>query len=165
MNRPIGSRHIRGAHAPSRAGDGASPSRTFPASAAIKVRCGALEKERSVDGKTIFEIGSITNVFAVLLLTDMAQRGEVSLDDPVAKYLPTDVHVPEMTLADLATHTSGLPLRPTNVVSKDPDDPYAGYSGRAARSFRRRPQASAQRATGSNRWKRFVINKLLPNEL
>src|SRR5438270_16894 len=64
----------------------------------------------------------------------MAQRGEVSLDDPAAKYLDAKkVKLPErggkqITLIDLATHTSGLPLRPTNLVSKDPNDKYRGYT-------------------------------------
>ena len=42
----------------------------------------------SLDDETIFEIGSITKVLTALLLADMASRGEVGLDDPVAKYLP-----------------------------------------------------------------------------
>ena len=62
----------------------------------------------------------------------MAQRREVAIDDPVAKYLP-GVSIPsrdgrQITLADLATHTSGLPLRPSNLTSKDPANPYAGYT-------------------------------------
>ncbi len=66
---------------------------------------------RRVDGDTVFEIGSITKVFTALLLADMARRGEVSLYDPVAKYLPGSVRVParagrQITLTDLATHTS-----------------------------------------------------------
>ena len=40
----------------------------------------------------------------------MVQRGEVALTDPVSKYLPPDVKMPErggkkITLVDLATHT------------------------------------------------------------
>ena len=50
---------------------------------------------RAVDGDTIFEIGSVTKVFTSLLLADMAQRGEVSLTDPVVKYLPAVVKMPE----------------------------------------------------------------------
>jgi D-alanyl-D-alanine-carboxypeptidase/D-alanyl-D-alanine-endopeptidase len=100
----------------------------------------SLEKQRPVDGKTVFEIGSLTKVFTALLLAEMAQRGEVALDDPVAKYLPADVHVPaphgrQITLTDLATHTSGLPLRPTNLVSTDPDNKYAGYTSERLDQF------------------------------
>jgi serine-type D-Ala-D-Ala carboxypeptidase/endopeptidase len=86
-----------------------------------------------VNGETIFEIGSVSKVFTSLLLTDMVQRGEVTLDDPVAKYLPATVKVPErngkqITLVDLATHTSGLPRMPTNFAPKDMSNPYIDYS-------------------------------------
>jgi CubicO group peptidase (beta-lactamase class C family) len=91
-------------------------------------------EKRSIDGDTVFGIGSITKVFTALLLADMVQRGEMALDDPAAKYLPAkDVTLPtsgsrQITLADLATHTAGLPLRPANLVSKNRDNPYAGYT-------------------------------------
>ncbi|HMI50140.1 MAG TPA: serine hydrolase [Candidatus Saccharimonadales bacterium] len=70
---------------------------------------------RPLDGDTGFEIGSVTKVFTALLLADMVQKGEVALADPVAKYLPAGVKIPErngrsITLLDLATHTSGLPF-------------------------------------------------------
>jgi serine-type D-Ala-D-Ala carboxypeptidase/endopeptidase len=70
--------------------------------------------DRDVDGDTVFEIGSITKVFTSILLADMVQHGEVSLNDPIAKFLPKSVRFPtkdgkEITLLDLSTHTSGLP--------------------------------------------------------
>jgi CubicO group peptidase (beta-lactamase class C family) len=96
---------------------------------------GSLEKgdSRPLNAETIFEIGSVTKVFTSLLLADMVQRGEVALTDPVAKYLPADVKVPErngraITLQDLATHTSGLPRLPTNMAPRDRANPYADYS-------------------------------------
>ncbi len=82
---------------------------------------GKLDRDdpRVPDGETIFEIGSITKVFTALLLSDMALRGEVKLNDPVSKYLPASVHMPtrngkQITLLDLATHYSGLPRQATN---------------------------------------------------
>ena len=80
-----------------------------------------------------FEIGSNTKVFTALLLSEMVQRGEVSLTDPVAKYLPATLKAPErggkqITLVDLATHTSGLPRDPSNLNPGDLRNPYAGYS-------------------------------------
>jgi serine-type D-Ala-D-Ala carboxypeptidase/endopeptidase len=99
------------------------------------VAYGALEKgdKRPIDGDTIFEIGSITKVFTALLAADMAQRGEVKLDDPIQKYLPPTVKIPErsgkqITLIDLATHTSGLPRMPENFRPKDPSRPYVDYT-------------------------------------
>jgi D-alanyl-D-alanine-carboxypeptidase/D-alanyl-D-alanine-endopeptidase len=73
------------------------------------VAYGSLEKgdKRPLDGDTLFEIGSITKVFTSLLLADMAQRGEVKLDDPIAKYVPSTAKIPErggkqITLVDLS---------------------------------------------------------------
>ena len=82
---------------------------------------------------TIFEIGSITKVFTAFLLADMVERGEVALDDPVRKYLPTSVMVPsrrgrEIWLVDLATHTSGLPRDSVEVDLNSDNNPYAGYA-------------------------------------
>ena len=42
---------------------------------------------RPVGGDTVFDLGSITKVFTALALSEMVQRGEVALDDPVQKYL------------------------------------------------------------------------------
>src|SRR5690242_6249444 len=39
------------------------------------------------DAETVYEIGSITKVFTGILLADAVERKQVSLDDPVQKYL------------------------------------------------------------------------------
>jgi len=75
---------------------------------------------RPLDGDSVFEIGSITKVFTGVLLADMMQRGEVKLSDPLARFLPPNVSAPsrdgkQITLLDLATHTSGLPPSPSNL--------------------------------------------------
>ena len=93
----------------------------------------AANDTRPLNGDTLFEIGSITKVFTSLLLADAVERGEVALTDPVAKFLPATVKVPErggrsITLVDLSTHTSGLPRLPTNFAPKDAANPYADYS-------------------------------------
>jgi D-alanyl-D-alanine-carboxypeptidase/D-alanyl-D-alanine-endopeptidase len=92
--------------------------------------------DKPPDGQTLFEIGSITKVFTGLALADMAREKLVSLDDPVGKLLPDTVKVPQrdnrtITLLDLATHTSGLPRLPQNLlplVAKHPENPYAQYT-------------------------------------
>ena len=105
---------------------------------------------------TIFQVGSVTKVFTALLLADMAERGEVHLSDPAASYLsgpaplgsaPLDSGQPGsgqpglVTLADLATHTSGLPRLPRDLFLSalpHPADPYARYSvARLVRAARR----------------------------
>jgi CubicO group peptidase (beta-lactamase class C family) len=86
-----------------------------------------------LDADSVFEIGSITKVFTATLLADMADRGEVKLDDPVVKYLPPGTRVPQrggkqITLLDLTTQSSGLPRLPDNMRPKDPSNPYADYT-------------------------------------
>ena len=106
-----------------------------------------------LDGATLFEIGSITKTFTSAILADMAARGEVALDDPVAKHLPAGTRVPAsgdrvITLADLATHFSGLPRLPNNLSPRDIRNPYADYTAEklyaflAAHELRRAPRES-----------------------
>ena len=104
------------------------------------VSYGSLESgsARLPDGNTVFEIGSVTKVLTALLLADMVQRGEVTLKDPVASYLAGGSAGPvvtlsqhgetPITLADLATHTSGLPNMPDNFHPKDGKNPHADYT-------------------------------------
>jgi CubicO group peptidase (beta-lactamase class C family) len=103
----------------------------------------ALDGDKTPDGKTIFEIGSVTKVFTSLALADMAEEGLVRLDDPVQRHLPEGVKVParsgrEITLEDLATHTSGLPRIPGNLVGfvlANPNNPYAKYKDKDLYDF------------------------------
>lgn len=93
----------------------------------------ALDNSKRPDANTFFEIGSITKVFTSLLLADMVERGEVKLDDPVSKYLPSNVKVPsrggrEITLQDLSMHVSGLPRMPNNFRPADFANPYVDYT-------------------------------------
>ena len=88
---------------------------------------------RKPDEDTVFEIGSISKVVTALLLADLVERGELKLNDPISKFLPKSVKVPsrsgkEITLIDLATHTSGLPRLPDNLKPQDIENPYADYT-------------------------------------
>jgi CubicO group peptidase (beta-lactamase class C family) len=105
---------------------------------------GALENndKRPLNGDTVFEIGSVTKVFTSLALADMVQHGEVALDDPIAKYLPPDVRVPQrgghtITLLDLSTQTSGLPRLPSNLFPKIPPTPMRIIPRRSCTGFSR----------------------------
>ncbi len=99
----------------------------------------AIDDTAPLDGRTVFEIGSVTKVFTALLLADMACKGEVRLDQPVADLLSATTHVPargrQITLQDLATHTSALPPLPTNFAPADAGNPYADYTQQQLEAF------------------------------
>jgi len=97
---------------------------------------------QDVNGDTLFEIGSITKVFTTLLLQDMVDRGELQLGDPIGKFLPSYVETPsyngrQITLVDLATHTSGLPRVPYGLwyMLFHYDDPYAAFTDQKLYKF------------------------------
>jgi serine-type D-Ala-D-Ala carboxypeptidase/endopeptidase len=85
------------------------------------------------DGRTLFELGSVTKVYTSLLLADAVQRREVELDTPVATLLPPGVTAPTagkdaITLRHLAMHSSGLPRLPPSLEPRaQSTNPYAGY--------------------------------------
>jgi CubicO group peptidase (beta-lactamase class C family) len=88
---------------------------------------------QDLNENTIYEIGSITKVFTSLILADMVEEGELSLDDPIDKFLPREVKIPlrkgkKITLKHLATHTSGLLSMPENFAPKDMRNPYVDYT-------------------------------------
>lgn len=91
----------------------------------------ALAQTRPVSLDTPFQIASLTKIFTALLLADAAMRGEVGLDDVLDAHLPVTTPRFEgraITLIDLATHTSGLSLRPPSRVGRSQDNPYGGYT-------------------------------------
>ena len=93
----------------------------------------APDDPRPPDGDTVFEIGSITKVFTSTLLADLVLREELGLDTPVQSLLGAEAQMPtrngtEITLGDLATHSSGLPRLPDNLDPEDWANPYADYT-------------------------------------
>jgi serine-type D-Ala-D-Ala carboxypeptidase/endopeptidase len=82
---------------------------------------------------TIYEIGSITKVFTATLLSQQVIDGKLKLEDPIKKYLPPQVKIPqrgasEITFGNLSDNTSGLPRMPSNFSPSDPGNPYADYT-------------------------------------
>ncbi|MFF3544112.1 serine hydrolase domain-containing protein [Streptomyces platensis] len=80
-----------------------------------------------------YELGSLSKTFTVLLLADLARSGVLSVDDPLAAHLP-ELPLPHpnsrrITLRHLATHTSGLPRIPADLIAGALVHPYAnGYA-------------------------------------
>jgi D-alanyl-D-alanine-carboxypeptidase/D-alanyl-D-alanine-endopeptidase len=110
------------------------------------------------------EIGSVTKVFTALLLAEAASRAEVSLDDPVGRHLPPGLAAGcqaagQITLRQLATHTSGLPRLPANLLPAallHPSDPYARYTAeQLSQALRRVRGRAGQPAAAGYRYSNF----------
>ena len=83
-----------------------------------------------------FDIGAISKVFAGVVLAEMVERGEVTLDDPLQTYLPAGITAPlldgrAITLRDLVTHTAELPGLPPRLRPVQPRNPYAAADSAA----------------------------------
>jgi CubicO group peptidase (beta-lactamase class C family) len=100
---------------------------------------GQLADGKVPDGRTVFEIGSVTKTFTALLLAQAVQAKAVSLDTPVAQLLP-DFSIPArggkpITLGLLAEQFSGLPRMPCNWHPADLGNPYADYGRDLLKAF------------------------------
>ena len=64
---------------------------------------------------TVFRIGSMTKSFTAVAILQLRDEGRLSLDDPVARYLPELASLPapegapELTIRHLLTHSGGFP--------------------------------------------------------
>lgn len=67
------------------------------------------KKHVKVSENTLFEIGSITKTFTGLLLSEDALENKMSLNEKVNKSVHFS-NLPNITLQELATHTSSLPF-------------------------------------------------------
>ena len=97
--------------------------------------CADAKSQRPYDEHTAFEIGSVTKTMTAALLAEFIGRGEVTLDDPIAKLLPPGASVPsfngrQISIGDIVTHTSGLPAIPAQYRITDMNNPYASMTER-----------------------------------
>ena len=63
---------------------------------------------------TQYRIGSITKTFTAVGVLQLRDAGELSLDDPLTKYLPESAHGP--TLGRMLAHASGLQREPPGEI-------------------------------------------------
>jgi len=69
-----------------------------------------LEFAIPADEQTMFRIGSVTKQFTATAILKLAERGKLSVDDPLTRFLPDyPTHGHELTLRHLLTHTGGVP--------------------------------------------------------
>lgn len=80
--------------------------------------------------ETVYILASITKPVTVTALMLLVERGQVSLTDPVQKYLP-EFQGPgrdKVRVKDLLTHTSGLPdMLPDNVKLREANAPLTDF--------------------------------------
>ena len=80
--------------------------------------------------ETVYILASISKPITVLMLMLLVERGQVSLNDPVQKYLP-EFQGPDrekVRVRDLLSHTSGLPdMLPENVKLREANAPLADF--------------------------------------
>jgi CubicO group peptidase (beta-lactamase class C family) len=76
---------------------------------------GDLKTKRPTDLATIYHWASITKTFTGVALLQLRDRGQLSLDDAIQKYVPelTKIHdpdgwLPKITLAHLLSHSAGF---------------------------------------------------------
>ena len=76
-----------------------------------------LENNRPVTDQTVFGLASVTKSFTALAIMQLAERGLLSPQDPVTKYLPefgiSQFDANAVTIEHLITHTAGIPPLPT----------------------------------------------------
>ncbi len=82
---------------------------------------------------TIFEIGSMSKIFTMSLLSIIANEGHLKYSDFVNDLLPKEYKNPNadsLRLSELVNHTSGLPLLPSDfgLYQKNPNNPFAHYT-------------------------------------
>jgi CubicO group peptidase (beta-lactamase class C family) len=98
---------------------------------ALVERGAIVEGSSGATTQPVFAIASVTKVFTATLLALAVQRGLVRLDCSIGAILGSKCallpETAEITLLQLATHTSGLPRLPTNLRTIS-GDPYADYS-------------------------------------
>jgi beta-lactamase class C len=78
-------------------------------------------RKTPITSDSVFNLASVGKAFIATLLAQAVKQGEVSLDDPVAKYvteLQQGGDIRKVTLGMLATHTSGLTRTPQQYEPK-----------------------------------------------
>lgn len=115
-----------------------------------------------------FEIGSISKGFVGLLAAEMVARGELRFDEPLQPLLPKGATAPTfdgqpILLADLLTHTAGLPALPVLYRPANGADFYAGLRADALYDSLARIKLAAAPGTryAYSNWAFLMLSDLL----
>jgi D-alanyl-D-alanine carboxypeptidase len=92
---------------------------------------------------TLFAIGSVTKPFVAALLVQLAQEGELDLDDRLSRWVPDFPNSDEITVRQLLGHTSGTAnfTDDRGFVAAQQRRPGASWSPAETLSFARTPRA------------------------
>ncbi|MFT7776043.1 serine hydrolase domain-containing protein [Roseateles sp.] len=95
--------------------------------------CAGTRSDSAPGPGAAFEIGSVSKTMTAFLVAGLIQRGQWSLDDPIARHLPEGTAVPrqgerQILVRDLLTHSAGLPGLPPGMPMPKPEDPYAALT-------------------------------------
>ncbi len=76
------------------------------------------EKNLPATTDTLFGIGSITKSFVAIAILQLAEAGELSLDDPISEHLPFELGLPDepIRIRHFLTHSPGFPSLATSTV-------------------------------------------------
>jgi len=88
-----------------------------------------LATQAKPDADTVYRIGSVTKTFTALTILGLRDRGMLSLDDPLARWIPEAARLvygshdaPPITLRYMLAHASGLPWQGTFDVTQAPSE-------------------------------------------
>jgi len=89
---------------------GAAVSITLDGRIVQQVQAGAadLEQGTPITPDSVFHIASVSKQFTAFAILLLEQDGRLSIDAPLARYLPEAARWPPMTLRQLLNHTAGL---------------------------------------------------------
>ncbi len=81
-----------------------------------------LEQRRAITANTVMGIASITKSFTCAAIMQLQEAGKLTVHDPVLAYLPefrtpAQAYTERMTIHHFMTHTSGLPVLPTDYLA------------------------------------------------
>lgn len=71
----------------------------------------AVNNPKQCDNQSVFNAGSLSKSFTCLAILMLAERGQLSINDPISKYLPLQLggKENEILLKHFMSHSSGLP--------------------------------------------------------
>jgi D-alanyl-D-alanine carboxypeptidase len=89
---------------------GASATIIFPDGSTWSYASGLarLDPAQPATPDTLYSVGSITKTFVTAVIMELAQEGALSLDDPLATWIPDFPNASGITLRELLGHTSGV---------------------------------------------------------